>query len=138
MTLKHATLLALLVPAMALASACHRGDTAADDTTTPPADTAATDTAPVDTTTPPADATTAPPADTTTPAPATGDGSAELTFEQMDKNGDGGISPDELATTDMLYEHFAAADTDGNGQLSADEIVKHRADMAAAAAPPAQ
>jgi Ca2+-binding EF-hand superfamily protein len=50
----------------------------------------------------------------------------------MDKNQDGGITPDELSSTEMLYEHFSVADADGNGQLSADEIVKHRADMAAA------
>jgi hypothetical protein len=132
MKLKHATMLALLVPAMALVSACNL-DTPADDMATPPADTA-----PVDTTTaPPADATATPPADTTTPAPAT-DATAGLTFEQMDKNADGGITPDELAPTDMLYEHFAAADADGNGQLSADEIVKHDAAMAAPASPPAQ
>jgi hypothetical protein len=137
MKLKHATMLALLVPAMALVSACNRDNTA-DDMATPPADTA-----PVDTTTPPpADTTAAPPADATTPAPATdatgGDATAGLTFEQMDKNADGGITPDELAPTDMLYEHFAAADADGNGQLSADEIVKHDAAMAAPASPPAQ
>jgi hypothetical protein len=132
MKLKHATMLALLVPAMALVSACNRDNTA-DDMATPPADTA-----PVDTTTaPPADATATPPADTTTPAPAT-DATAGLTFEQMDKNADGGITPDELAPTDMLYEHFAAADADGNGQLSADEIVKHDAAMAAPATPPTQ
>jgi hypothetical protein len=132
MKLKHATMLALLVPAMALVSACNR-DTTADDMATPPADTA-----PVDTTTaPPADATATPPADTTTPAPAT-DATAGLTFEQMDKNADGGITPDELAPTDMLYEHFAAADADGNNQLSADVIVKHAAAMAAPASPPAQ
>ena len=138
MKLKHATMLVLLVPAMAMVSACNRDNTA-DDVTTPPADTAP---APADTTAvPPTDATTPAPADTTTPAPATGtmgDTGTELTFEQMDKNGDGGISPDELATTDSLYQEFAAADADGNGQLSADEIVKHRADMAAPAAPPVQ
>lgn len=134
MKLKHPAMLVLLVPAMALASACHRDNTADDMAAPPAATTPPADTAPADTTTPPpADATTAPPADTVTPAPAT-DASAGMTFEQMDKNGDGGISPDELAPSDMLYEHFAAADADGNGMLSADEIVKHRADMAAPAA----
>ena len=138
MKLKHSAMLVLLVPAMALVSACHRDNTSDDMAAPPAATTPPADTAPADTTTPPpADATTAPPADTVTPAPAT-DASAGMTFEQMDKNGDGGISPDELAPSDMLYEHFAAADADGNGMLSADEIVKHRADMAAPAAPPAQ
>ena len=132
MKLKHSAMLVLLVPAMAMVSACNR-DNDADDMAAPPAATTPAD----DTAAPAVDDTTAPAADTAAPAPAT-DASAGMTFEDMDKNGDGGISPDELPPTDMLYGHFAAADADGNGMLSADEIIKHRADMAAPAAPPAQ
>jgi hypothetical protein len=132
MKLKHSAILVLLVPAMAMVSACNR-DNDADDMAAPPAAT----TPAGDTAAPAVDDTTAPTADTAAPAPAT-DASAGMTFEDMDKNGDGGISPDELPPTDMLYGHFAAADADGNGMLSADEIIKHRADMAAPAAPPAQ
>jgi hypothetical protein len=54
-----------------------------------------------------------------------------LSFAAMDKNGDGGISKDELAETEMLYQHFSAADTDGDGKLSAAEVDAHRAEMAA-------
>jgi hypothetical protein len=140
MKLKHSAILVLLVPAMAMVSACNR-DNDADDMAAPPAATTPADdsAAPVvdDSTAPAADATTAAATDTTAPAPAT-DASAGMTFEDMDKNGDGGVSPDELPPTDMLYGHFAAADADGNGMLSADEIIKHRADMAAPATPPAQ
>jgi hypothetical protein len=132
MKLKHSAMLVLLVPAMAMVSACNR-DNDADDMAAPPAATTPAD----DTAAPAVDDTTAPAADTAAPAPAT-DASAGMTFEDMDKNGDGGISPDELPPTDMLYGHFAAADADGNGMLSADEIIKHRADMAAPATPPAQ
>jgi hypothetical protein len=132
MKLKHSAMLVLLVPAMAMVSACNR-DNDADDMAAPPAATTPAD----DTAAPAVDDTTASAADTAAPAPAT-DASAGMTFEDMDKNGDGGVSPDELAPSDMLYGHFAAADADGNGMLSADEIIKHRADMAAPAAPPAQ
>ena len=131
MKLNAVALLALLAPAVTLLPACNRTPPA-DDTAAPPAAT----TAP---------AATAPAADpyATSPAPAAdanlpattaagNDTSAGMTFEQMDKNQDGGITPDELSSTEMLYEHFSVADADGNGQLSADEIVKHRADMAAA------
>jgi hypothetical protein len=132
MKLKHSAMLVLLVPAMAMVSACNRHNDA-DDMAAPPAATTPAD----DTAAPAVEDTTAPAADTAAPAPAT-DASAGMTFEDMDKNGDGGISPDELPPTDMLYGHFAAADADGNGMLSADEIIKHRADMAAPATPPAQ
>lgn len=125
---------ALLAPALLVLPGCNRSGPA-DDIAAP-----AADKTPAPTTPAPANAPAADPY-ATTPAPAadanaaTGDGndaSAGLTFEQMDKNSDGGITPDELSTTEMLYEHFSAADADGNGQLSADEIVTHRANMAAA------
>ena len=120
---------ALLAPALVVLPGCNRSAPADDmaapaaDTTPAPANAPATD---------PYATTPAPAADANA---ATGDGndaSAGLTFEQMDKNSDGGITPDELSTTEMLYEHFSTADADGNGQLSADEIVTHRANMAAA------
>jgi hypothetical protein len=140
MKLNTIAMLALLAPVIAVLPACNRSPPTADDMAAPPAATTPpAETAPAAT---PYDTTPAPATDaaTTTPSPSTAAGndtSAGLTFEQMDKNHDGGITPDELSPTEMLYEHFSAADTDGNGQLSADEIVKHRADMAAATAPPA-
>lgn len=73
----------------------------------------------------------APPA--ATPAPATPVDSG-LSFADMDKNHDGSITKDELADTEMLYQHFAEADTNGDGKLSQAEVDKHRADMAAAPA----
>ena len=54
-----------------------------------------------------------------------------MSFADMDKDGDGGIRREELAESEMLYQHFAVADTDGNGQLSEAEVEQHRADMAA-------
>lgn len=50
---------------------------------------------------------------------------------QMDKNGDGGVSRDELWNNEMLYRHFDEADRDQDGKLSAGEIDAHRAAMAA-------
>lgn len=49
---------------------------------------------------------------------------------QMDKNGDGGISRDELWNNEMLFRHFDEADRDGDGRLSAPEVDAHRAAMA--------
>lgn len=57
-----------------------------------------------------------------------------MAFDEMDKNADGGITQDELTDSEMLYEHFSAADTDGDGKLSSTEVDAHRAAMAA---PPA-
>ena len=54
-----------------------------------------------------------------------------MSFADMDKDGDGGVSREELAESEMLYQHFPVADTDGNGQLSEAEVGQHRADMAA-------
>lgn len=54
-----------------------------------------------------------------------------MAFAEMDKDGDGGVSQEELAESEMLYQHFSVADTDGNGQLSEAEVEQHRADMAA-------
>lgn len=64
------------------------------------------------------------------PAPAEPADSG-MSFEEMDKNNDGGITKDELADTEMLSQHFAAADKDGDGKLSQSEVDAHRAEMAA-------
>ena len=66
-----------------------------------------------------------------TPPPMADSG---MTFAEMDKNADGGITPDELADSEMLHQHFTTAETDGDGKLSQAEVDKHRADMAAAPA----
>jgi len=52
-------------------------------------------------------------------------------FAEMDTNADGGITQDELDASEMLHQHFSAADTDSDGKLSEAEVEKHRADMAA-------
>lgn len=67
----------------------------------------------------------------TTPAPATATDSG-MSFEDMDKNKDGGITKDELADTEMLSQHFATADKDSDGKLTKSEVDAHRAEMAAA------
>jgi hypothetical protein len=66
-----------------------------------------------------------------TPAPAAATDSG-MSFDDMDKNKDGGITKDELADTEMLSQHFATADKDGDGKLSKSEVDAHRAEMAAA------
>jgi hypothetical protein len=131
---KHAVLLAVLIPGLAVLSGCKGHD--ADDTV-----------APVATTTPAAPAHAIPPASTPAdPMPAanmpagtmSGHDMAsmgkEMSFADMDKNHDGSVTKDELMDTDMLYQHFSVADTNGDGKLSEAEIMKHRADMAAAPA----
>ena len=52
-----------------------------------------------------------------------------MTFAVMDKNGDGGLTQDELAATEMLHQHFSVADTDGDGKLTSAEVDAHRAAM---------
>lgn len=124
--------LPILVVALAtamLAVACQK--TEETPTTTPPAETAATPTPAPET--PPPVTETPPPA--TEPTPSTM-ASAEpvdsgMSFEDMDKNKDGGIAKDELASTEMLSQHFSAADKDGDGKLSKTEVDGHRAEMAA-------
>lgn len=70
------------------------------------------------------------PADTMPAATAPAMMDSGMSFADMDKNHDGGITADELADTEMLHQHFSEADTDGNGKLSPAEVDKHRADMA--------
>lgn len=64
------------------------------------------------------------------PPPGTVPVDSGATFADMDTNKDGGLTLDELAATEMLHQHFAAADTDGDGRLSALEVDAHRAQMA--------
>ena len=127
-------ILAVALSSALFVSACHR-DNDSDDAATVATPAPATVAAPAEATLPPpatsaatpAPATTAaaPAASTTTPV------DSGLAFAAMDKNGDGGISKDELSDTEMLYQHFSAADTDGNGKLSSAEVDTHRAEMAA-------
>jgi type IV secretory pathway VirB10-like protein len=116
----------LLILAIALSTAMSLGACNRDsDQTPPPA---------ADTTTPaepaPMPAEPAPMPAEPAPAPATATDSG-MSFADMDANKDGGITLDELADTEMLHQHFTAADTNGDGKLSEAEVDKHRADMAA-------
>lgn len=123
MNTKNTVLFALLVPGLMTLAACNKADNDMDDAAMP-ADSAAMDTMPADTM----------PADTMHDDAMPGHDMAmmgdDMSFADMDKNSDGGVSMDELAETDMLHQHFSVADADGNGMLSDAEISKHRSDMA--------
>jgi len=116
MKTNHLLLLPLAMSIALFATACNRDASPA----TPAAET------PVAAEPAPAPAEPAP-APAATP-PATDDGKA---FADLDKNGDGGVTTDELVATDMLHQHFTVADSDGDGKLTQAEVDKHRADMAA-------
>lgn len=84
------------------------------------------------------------PVETAPPAPATPEPAAPpvdsgRTFAEMDRNGDGGLTRDELDAGEMLYQHFDVADSDGDGVLSQAEVDAHRAEMemASGRVPPA-
>jgi hypothetical protein len=78
------------------------------------------DAAPAATTDAPAPVEPAPaPAPEPTPPPVADSG---MTFAEMDKNADGGITHDELADSEMLHQHFTTADTDGDGKLTQAEV----------------
>ncbi len=130
MKLKTTALCIALIPGLAMLAACNKDTddmTNADDMV-PPAATAPADTMPEDSM-----ATDDMPADSMAPegmtADSMSDADGDMSFASMDKNGDGGISKDELVAGDMLYDHFSVADTDGNGKLSEAEVTKHLADM---------
>lgn len=125
-----------------LLTACNRNSepAATPDSAATPADSAAM---PADTSVPPAtqtpptsDAMQTPMPASNMPAsdmPATGAAPKDsgMTFAQMDKNADGGVVHDELTSGEMLDQHFSMADANKDGKLSAEEVEKHRADMAA-------
>ncbi len=137
---KHAVLLAVLIPGLAVLAGCNDRD--ADDAVAPVA-TAPADNMPAE----PMPAAPMPadnmpannmpgnnmPADNMAGHDMAGMGN-EMSFADMDKNRDGGVTHDELMDTDMLDQHFSVADTNSDGKLSDAEIMKHRADMAAAPA----
>jgi Ca2+-binding EF-hand superfamily protein len=52
-------------------------------------------------------------------------------FAEMDRNGDAGVSRDELHGSEMLDRHFGEADGNRDGRLTAAEVDAHRAAMAA-------
>ncbi|GAA4854648.1 hypothetical protein [Luteimonas vadosa] len=129
MNAKTPLLFALLVPGILALAACDRADAPADDAATAPVATPPVEALPDDT----QDTAGLPPG-VVPPEEATGDveiADSGMTFAQLDANGDGGVTMDELAPTEMLHAHFSVADADGNGSLSQAEITKHRADMAA-------
>lgn len=66
-----------------------------------------------------------------TPEPAAAPVDSGMSFDAMDASGDDMVTQDELADTEMLFQHFSAADTDGSGELSPEEVDAHRAAMAA-------
>ena len=123
---KHAVLLAMLIPGLAVLAGCNDHD--ADDAATPAAATAPAEPMPVA----PAPADSMPAGDMAGHDMAAMGG--EMSFADLDKNHDGGITPDEMMDTEMLHQHFSVADADGDGKLSEAEVIKHRADMAAAPA----
>lgn len=121
---KTLPILAVFLATAVLAVGCKKTET---EINPPPA--ASTEPAPA----PPAE--TPPPVTepmpTTTPAPSATPTDSGMSFADMDKNKDGGITKDELADTEMLSQHFATADKDGDGKLSQSEVDAHRAEMAA-------
>jgi hypothetical protein len=117
---KTLPILVVLLATAVLAVACKKTE---ETTITPPA---ATEPAPAPAPEAPPPATEPMPA-ATPPAEAVDSG---MSFDEMDKNKDGGITKDELADAEMLSQHFATADKDGDGKLSKSEVEGHRAEMA--------
>jgi len=140
---RHTALLAVLIPGLVVLAGCNGKD--AEDTVTPVAVTAPVPAgsmeAPMPTDSMPSNSMPAAgmPADGMHADAAMGghDMGAmgkEMSFTEMDKNRDGGVTADEMMDTDMLHQHFSVADSNGDSKLSETEITKHRADMAAAPA----
>ncbi|MEO6382947.1 MAG: hypothetical protein ABIO30_00635 [Thermomonas sp.] len=133
---KNTLMLAVLLPGLAVLAGCDRHD--ADDTVTPAATAEQADNMPAETM--PADNMPADnmPADNMPADNMAGHDMAamgdEMSFADMDKNHDGGITHDEMADSEMLHQHFKVADTNADGMLSEAEVMHHRADMAAAPA----
>ena len=123
---KHAVLLALLIPGLAVLVGCNDRD--GDDAATPAVAAAPADAMPAE----PAPADPMPAGDMAGHDMATM--GHEMSFADLDKNHDGGVTHDEMVDTEMLHQHFSVADADGDGKLSEAEVIKHRADMAAAPA----
>ena len=128
---KHALLLAVLIPGIAGLAGCNDRD--ADDAVVPATTPAVVDAAPAAPMAADAMPAGAMPADSMAGHDMGAMGNERM-FADMDKNHDGGVTPDEMMDTEMLHQHFSVADSDGNGMLSEAEIMKHRADMAAAPA----
>ena len=59
-------------------------------------------------------------ASTVVPASARGFGGGHMSFADLDTNGDGVLSVEEMQAP--MLERFQSADTDGDGNLSADEL----------------
>lgn len=145
MKFKTTALCVALLPGLAMLAACnkdHADATNADDMVPPaatapadsmPADSTATDSMSNDSMADDSMADDSMPADSMSADGMVGDAMSDdgKSFADLDKNGDGGISKDELKAGDMLYDHFSVADADGNGMLSQAEVTEHRADMKA-------
>jgi Ca2+-binding EF-hand superfamily protein len=62
-------------------------------------------------------------------------GGGQRLLADLDRDGDGKLSADELRRADgpaaMMADHFAALDLDGDGTLDADELQQHHDDMMA-------
>ena len=55
---------------------------------------------------------------------------ADAAFKSLDKDADQRLSKTEAAIDQMLKEHFAAIDADGDGYLSTREYTAHMKEMA--------
>jgi len=65
--------------------------------------------------------------------PPAGSGAAD--FKGLDANGDGRLQRDETIRYRALHQSFDASDTDGDGNLSAEEFSAFEADPAAVTLP---
>lgn len=57
------------------------------------------------------------------------DKSEEATFKSMDRDSDQRLSKTEVARDEMLNDHFAAIDADGDGYLTQREYTAHMKEM---------